>query len=79
MMATYETLFAEASQLPASERAQLIEALWTTLPDDTPMALSDEWLAEIEHRSAAYDASQGECVSWEQVRAAALRRLAAKN
>ena len=31
-MPSYETLLAEANQLPVVDRIQLIEALWDTLP-----------------------------------------------
>ena len=74
-MSSYQSLFADASQLPVGQRIQLIEALWDTLPEDAPPPLSDEWLAEIERRSAEFDAGSVEPVPWEQVRADALNRL----
>jgi len=56
-------------------RVQLIEALWDTLPNDAMPPLSDEWLAEINRRSAEYDAGQVQPIPWEQIRTEALRRL----
>ena len=74
-MADYDTLLSDASQLPLDERIQLIEALWDTVPDNAPPPLSDEWLAEINRRSAEYDTGLVQPVPWEQIRADALRRL----
>ena len=74
-MSDYNTLLSDASQLPLEVRIQLIEALWDTLPDDAMPPLSDEWLAEIERRSAEYDAGLVQPIPWEQIRADAMRRL----
>ena len=41
--------------------------------------LSDEWIAEINRRSAEYDAGLVQPVPWEQIRADALRRLKTAN
>ena len=51
-MPNYETLLADASHLSVTDRIQLIEALWDTVPADSLPPLSDEWLAEIQRRSA---------------------------
>ena len=73
-MLDYETLLADASHLPVTERIQLIEALWDTLPANASPPLSDQWLAEIQRRSAEYDTGSVSTTPWEQVRADALRR-----
>jgi putative addiction module component (TIGR02574 family) len=73
-MSTYDALLADATHLPLSQRIQLIEALWDTVPEDTAPRLSDAWLAEIERRSAEFDAGVVQPIPWEQVRADALRR-----
>jgi putative addiction module component (TIGR02574 family) len=73
-MTTYEALLADASRLPVADRIQLLDAIWDTLPADSLPPLSDEWVAEIQRRSAEFDAGSGETVSWEQVKADALRR-----
>ena len=74
-MTTYETLLADATRLPVAERIQLIDAIWETLPFDSLPPLSDEWVAEIQRRSAEYDAGSAETVSWKQAKAEALRRV----
>ena len=74
-MTTYETLLAEASRLPVADRIQLIDEIWDTLPSDSLPPLSDEWVAEIQRRSAEYDAGSAEVVSWERVKTEALRRV----
>jgi len=45
------------------------------LPADSLPPLSDAQVAEIQKRSAEYDAGTAETVSWEQVRAEALGRV----
>jgi putative addiction module component (TIGR02574 family) len=74
-MSDYDTLLSDASQLPLDVRIQLIEALWDTVLDDALPPLSDEWLAEINRRSAEYDAGSVQPIPWEQIRADAMRRL----
>ena len=74
-MPDYDTLLADAAQLPVDARIQLIEALWDTVPEDALPPLSDEWLAEIRRRSAEYDAGLVQPIPWEQVRTEALRRI----
>jgi putative addiction module component (TIGR02574 family) len=74
-MPDYDSLLADAAQLPVDARIQLIDALWNTLPDDALPPLSDEWLAEINRRSAEYDAGLVQPIPWEQVRADAGRRI----
>jgi len=73
-MPSYDTVLAEASRLPVVDRIQLIEALWDTVPAGALPPLSDEWIAEIQRRSAEYDSGSVQAVPWEQVRADALRR-----
>ena len=74
-MINLNTLLTDATQLPVAERIELIEALWETVPEDALPPLSDEWMAEIERRSAEFEAGQAKTISWETVRAEALERL----
>jgi putative addiction module component (TIGR02574 family) len=74
-MSNYETLLAEANLLPVVDRIQLIEALWDTLPADCLPPPTDEWLAEIQRRSAEFDAGLVQATPWEQIRADALHRV----
>jgi len=73
-MSDYQSLFADASQLPVGERLQLIEALWNTLPEEAVPLLSDEWKAEIARRSAEFDAGLVQSIPWEQARSEAMQR-----
>ena len=74
-MSDYDSLLASATELPLADRIQLIEALWTTIPEGAYPPLSEDWLAEIARRSAEFDAGLVAVVPWEQVKADALRRL----
>lgn len=73
-MSDYDSLLASASQLPLNIRIQFIEALWDTVPEDSLPPLSDEWVAEIERRSAEYADGNMQPIPWEDVRADARRR-----
>jgi putative addiction module component (TIGR02574 family) len=73
-MPDFQTILADASRLPVVDRIQLIEALWDTVPGDALPPLTDEWLAEIQRRSAEFDSGTVKTVPWEQVRADAMRR-----
>lgn len=73
-MSEYDALLTSARQLPLEVRIQFIEALWDTVPEDSLPPLSDEWVAEIERRSAEYDARTVQPIPWEHVRADARRR-----
>jgi putative addiction module component (TIGR02574 family) len=75
----YNSLLSDASQLPIDERMELIEALWATVPSNSLPPLSDEWRAEIQRRSAEYDAGNSQPIPWEQVRADARRRAGLQN
>lgn len=46
----------------------MIDALASSVPDDSPPSLSDEWLAEIERRSAEIASGKVQTIPWEQVR-----------
>ena len=74
-MSNYDSLFADASQLPINARIRLIEALWDTLPENAMPPISDEWIAEIQRRSAEFDAGSVQAIPWEQIRAEAVQRL----
>ena len=73
-MTEFDAVLSAASQLPVSERLRLIDELTSTVPDDQPPALSDEWLAEIERRSAEIDSGEVATKPWEDVRARLLER-----
>ena len=78
-MTKYEAVLADASQLPVADRIDLIEALWDTVSEETMPPRSDEWLAEIERRSADYVPGVTPTYSWEEIRAEAKQRLQHKD
>jgi putative addiction module component (TIGR02574 family) len=67
-MTQFDSILSAASQLPVADRVRLIDALAATVPDDCLPALSGEWLAEIERRSAEIDSGAVSPIAWEQVR-----------
>lgn len=48
----------EALELPASERAKLIDVLWDSLSEPELKARESAWAAESERRIDAYDAGK---------------------
>ena len=74
-MPTYESLLADAARLPVEDRLRLLDGIWDTLPNDALPPLSEEWTAEIQRRSAEYDAGKVQTVSWDVIKAEALRRV----
>ena len=74
-MTTFESVLSAATQLPEGERLRLIDALWDTVPEDTEVPLSAEWVAEIDRRVVEMERGTGNTSSWPEVRDAALARL----
>ena len=74
-MLNYDSLLADASHLPITERIQLAEALWDKVPEGALPPLSDEWLTEITRRSTEFENGSIATVSWEEIRTEALQRL----
>lgn len=65
--------------LPVDQRMQVVQAIWDSLPDDPEgLGLSDELKAEFDRRLAAHRANPNGGVPWEQVKAAAQARSAAR-
>jgi len=67
-MPKYESILAAASQLPVPERLRLIDDLAASVPDDRPPQLSEEWLAELERRSAELDSGTVAPEPWPDIR-----------
>jgi len=74
-MSDLDSLLTDASRLPVADRLELIEALWETVPEDALPSLSEDWMAEIHRRSAAFDAGTADTIPWNAVRADAMQRL----
>ncbi len=67
-MAEYEAVFSAAAELSVADRLRLIDELAASVPEDQPPSLSDDWLAEIERRSAELDAGVVTPEPWPEVR-----------
>ena len=74
-----DQLLAAALALPEVQRAQLVEALIATLAPDDATPLDDTWLAEIERRSAEFDAGGVETLTWTEVKERARQRCAQRD
>jgi putative addiction module component (TIGR02574 family) len=67
-MTDVQSILAAASQLPVEQRLDLIDALCETIPPHPEHTLSDDWMAEIERRSAEIDAGTAKTIPWEEAR-----------
>ena len=67
-MTQFDVALSAAFALPIDQRLKLIDELASSVPDDQPPALSPEWRAEIDRRSAAIDAGTEKLIPWEDVR-----------
>ena len=74
-MSNYESVLSAASQLPVDDRLRLIDELASSVPDDQPPKLSDEWRREIDRRSNEIDSGAVVTEAWVDIRA----RLFAKH
>ncbi len=57
-----------AQALPTAAQVELIEALIAGLDEADPEPLDDAWMAEIQRRSAHFDAGQVQPIPWSEVR-----------
>jgi len=73
-MPTYRSLLEDAKLLPVTERIQLIEELWNSVPLNSVSPLSEVWMKEIQRRSAELDGGTVETIPWEQIKADSLSR-----
>jgi len=73
-MTTVQEILDAAQSLPAAERAQLIHALWASVSADDWAPPSDEWIAETQRRSQAYDDGEMSASPWSEVRRRARRK-----
>ena len=66
----------DLKQLPVSERIQLVEDLWDTIVEDSPvMGLSPEHIAELDRRLDALEAQPRAGTPWEIARERILASL----
>lgn len=74
MLSTWDEVRQAALALPEEERIQLVDDLLATLKPEKAAPLDDAWLAEIERRSAEFDAGEIATFSWEEVKERARQR-----
>jgi putative addiction module component (TIGR02574 family) len=72
-MATYDDILGAAQHLPPSDRIRLVQALWEMVPPEDWPRPSNDWIHEVQRRSAEYDAGQSSASPWSEVRARARR------
>ena len=73
MTANTQELLKSARALPSAAQVELIEALIAGLDEVDPEPLDEATLAEIQRRSAEYDAGQVQPIPWSEVRARSRR------
>ncbi|HEX7723863.1 MAG TPA: addiction module protein [Pyrinomonadaceae bacterium] len=73
MVASTETLLRQALELPANDRAALVDGLIVSLDKPDP-AIDALWLSEAESRMAAYRSGELDAVDADQVFAELGRR-----
>jgi putative addiction module component (TIGR02574 family) len=70
-----KTVVSEVSTWPVEERLRLLHEIWTGLLDEGhEPELTEEQSAERQVRLAEDDAAPDDVVSWDEVKAAALKR-----
>ncbi len=74
-MNTY--LLEQASVLDIDEQIELVEAIWNGIVRrDAVPSLTEAQKTELDHRLADYLANPNDVVSWSEVKAAALAKIA---
>ncbi len=63
-----QEILESALALPSAAQVELIEALIARLDEADQQPLSEDWIAEIQRRSADYDAGRVQPIPWSDVR-----------
>ena len=63
----------QIENLSASEKAELLDAVWESLEADA-LSLTDTQRAELDHRIERHEQNPSDVVSWEQVRASLFKK-----
>lgn len=75
---TFQDVLDTARTLSVSDRLRLVDALWDdSAPENWPVP-SDDWIAEVQRRSAESDAGQMTASSWSEVRDRARQKAAGR-
>ncbi|MDA1232930.1 MAG: addiction module protein [Planctomycetota bacterium] len=73
-MTTLTEILNAAQTLPSGERAQLIAALWDNVSPTDWVPPDNQWVAEANRRSDAYDSGEMTGSAWAKVRERARRK-----
>ena len=63
----------QIENLSASEKAELLDALWQSLEADA-LSLTDAQRAELGHRIEQHEQNPSDVIPWEQVRASLFKK-----
>lgn len=74
-MVDFNSVLSDAQQLTESERMRLIDALWTSVPEDADIPLHEDWGPELERRVASIQSDSSSTIAWETIRREALSRI----
>jgi putative addiction module component (TIGR02574 family) len=73
-MPSFQDVLDAARALNATERIRLADAIWEDVPPADWPKPSEEWIAEVQRRSAEYDAGRASAATWAEVRARARQK-----
>jgi putative addiction module component (TIGR02574 family) len=71
---TVSDLRHQIENLSASEKAELLDAVWESLEADA-LSLTDAQRAELDHRIERHEQNPSDVIPWEQVRASLFKKL----
>jgi putative addiction module component (TIGR02574 family) len=74
MMPTFRDVLEAARSLTPLDRSRLVDALWEDVPPSEWPLPSEEWIAEAQRRSAAFDQGLMSATPWSEVRGRARRK-----
>lgn len=73
-MTSLQEIIDAARALSPAERLRLVDAVWDDEHPEQWPTLSPEWLAEVQRRSAEFDAGRMKASPWEDVQARVRRK-----
>jgi putative addiction module component (TIGR02574 family) len=63
----------QINNLSPAEKAELLDTVWESLEADVA-SLTDEQIAELDHRIARHEQSPSDVIPWEKVRASLFKK-----
>ena len=73
-MPTFHDVLDAAKTLTPTDRIRLVDALWEDVPPAEWPLPTEEWIAEAQRRSAAFDQGRMSATPWTEVRARARQK-----